>query len=42
LRNRVRPLNPGIKIMEISCKTGEGIGEWITWLRKEVDGFRFE
>jgi hydrogenase nickel incorporation protein HypB len=41
LRNRVRTLNPGIKIMEVSSKTGEGFGEWIAWLRKEVDGFRF-
>jgi hydrogenase nickel incorporation protein HypB len=40
LHSRVRALNPGIKIMEISSKTGEGFGEWITWLKKEVDGFR--
>ena len=26
-------LNPAIKIFEVSCKTGEGIDQWIQWLR---------
>ena len=26
-------LNPGLKIFEVSCRTGEGIPEWIAWLR---------
>jgi hydrogenase nickel incorporation protein HypB len=25
-------LNPKLKIFDISCKTGEGIGEWVKWL----------
>jgi hydrogenase nickel incorporation protein HypB len=26
-------LNPRLKIFEVSCKTGQGIPEWIEWLR---------
>lgn len=29
---RVRGLNPNVLIFKISCKTGEGIDEWILWL----------
>ncbi|MEG1985001.1 MAG: hydrogenase nickel incorporation protein HypB [Oscillospiraceae bacterium] len=34
--DRVRKLNPGIKVIPISAKTGEGIEEWADWLRTEV------
>jgi hydrogenase nickel incorporation protein HypB len=37
LRERVQALNPDIRIIEVSCKTGEGIDEWIGWLREEVE-----
>ncbi len=40
LRKRVLALNPKIKIMEISCKTGEGIRDWISWLTREIAAFR--
>lgn len=36
--NRVKKLNPDIKIFPISAKTGEGIKEWTQWLYKEVKG----
>ena len=36
VKERVIKLNPNIKIIPISAKTGEGIGEWINWLRTEV------
>jgi len=39
LRKRVLALNPNIKIIEVSCKTGAGIEDWIAWLKKEVDAF---
>jgi len=29
-------LNPKLKIFEVSCKTGEGIPEWISWLREKA------
>ncbi len=33
---RVKKLNPNIKIIPITAKTGEGIEEWANWLRTEV------
>ena len=42
LRKRVLALNPKIRIIEVSCKTGAGIGDWTAWLKKEVDAFRTE
>ncbi len=32
----VKKLNPNIKIIPISARTGEGIEEWAQWLRTEV------
>ncbi|MEN6433954.1 MAG: hydrogenase nickel incorporation protein HypB [Smithella sp.] len=40
VRKRVLALNPRITIIEVSCVTGSGIEDWITWLKKEVDTFR--
>jgi hydrogenase nickel incorporation protein HypB len=40
MRKRVLALNPKIIIIEVSCKTGAGIGDWIAWIKKEVDAFR--
>jgi hydrogenase nickel incorporation protein HypB len=39
LRQRVQRLNPGIAMFEVSAKTGQGIGEWTQWLKKQVDAF---
>jgi hydrogenase nickel incorporation protein HypB len=36
LRGRVLALNPRITILEVSCKTGEGIEGWINWLKGEL------
>ena len=36
LEDRVKKLNPNIKIIRISAKTGEGFEEWINWIRTEV------
>jgi hydrogenase nickel incorporation protein HypB len=33
---RVKKLNPGVKIIPISAKTDEGIDLWADWLRTEV------
>lgn len=35
-RERVTRLNPNIKVIPISAKTGEGMEEWADWLRQEV------
>jgi hydrogenase nickel incorporation protein HypB len=40
LRQRVQALNPDMRIIEISCKTGVGIGDWIDWLKEEVAQLR--
>jgi hydrogenase nickel incorporation protein HypB len=40
LRQRVLALNPRIRILEVSCKTGAGIESWIDWLNGEAAAFR--
>jgi hydrogenase nickel incorporation protein HypB len=32
-RERVRRLNPGAPIFEVSCKTGRGLEDWCAWLK---------
>lgn len=39
VRERVTKLNPDIKIIPISARTGEGIEEWADWIRNEVIKF---
>lgn len=34
IRKDALSLNPGLKIFEVSCRTGEGVGEWIAWLKE--------
>lgn len=38
----VKKLNPNIKIIPISSKTGEGMHEWYEWLSQEVKAFTKE
>lgn len=35
-KERVRKLNPDIKIIPISARTGEGMDEWIQWLKEQT------
>jgi hydrogenase nickel incorporation protein HypB len=35
-KKAVTGLNPDVVILPLSCKTGEGIGEWFTWLESAV------
>lgn len=37
LEDTVYKLNPNVKIMPISCRTGEGFDEWIEWLTENID-----
>jgi len=39
MRDRVLKLNSGIRIFEISAKTGEGVDEWVAWLSGEIRSF---
>jgi hydrogenase nickel incorporation protein HypB len=36
VRERVKKLNPNIKVIPITAKTGDGVDEWANWLRTEV------
>ena len=40
LRERVLRLNPGIRILSLSCRTGEGVSEWLRWLTNEIGAYR--
>ena len=35
-RRGVEVLNPGLAFLPLSCKTGEGVAEWLAWLRGEI------
>jgi hydrogenase nickel incorporation protein HypB len=32
----VEMLNPGLKTFPLSCKTGEGLEDWLTWLKTKL------
>jgi len=36
VKNTILKLNPKIKIFTMSCKTGEGIDNWTTWIKSEL------
>lgn len=40
LTEYVTKLNPAIKIIPISAKTGEGVDEWTDWIRTEVKDWK--
>jgi hydrogenase nickel incorporation protein HypB len=40
LKERVLALNPRIKILEVSGKTGAGMAEWIAWLKDQWSAFK--
>lgn len=35
-RKGVEMLNPGLKTFALSCKTNEGIEDWLSWLRMKI------
>ena len=39
VEQRVKKLNPNIKVIPICAKTGEGIDQWADWLRSEVNNW---
>jgi hydrogenase nickel incorporation protein HypB len=39
-RTSVTGLNPDVSIFEISCKTGNGMDEWCSWLSGEVKKYK--
>lgn len=36
MKEDILNINPDIKIFEVSCRTGEGLDEWIQWLTDEI------
>lgn len=38
-KKRVLKLNPDMKIIQISARTGEGMDEWIDWLKEETSSW---
>ncbi|MBZ9685514.1 hydrogenase nickel incorporation protein HypB [Clostridium estertheticum] len=40
VKERVKKLNPNIKVIPITAKTGEGIDEWAEWIRTEVKNWK--
>lgn len=40
VKNRINKLNPDIRVIPISAKTGEGISEWADWIRNEVTNWK--
>jgi len=38
LVNNVREVNPSAKIFPISCRTGEGMDDWIDWFSQSIKG----
>lgn len=39
-RKGVEMLNPGLITFPLSCKTGEGVEEWVDWLSARIDSHR--
>jgi hydrogenase nickel incorporation protein HypB len=41
LRERAGQLKPGLIVLPLSCKTGEGVQGWIQWLEEEMRRYEF-
>ena len=39
-RKGVEILNPSLKTFPLSCQTGEGVDDWLTWLDAEISAFK--
>jgi hydrogenase nickel incorporation protein HypB len=36
IRNESLKINPNLEIIEVSCKTGQGLSNWYGWLREKI------
>ena len=36
LENNVRSMNPSVKIIFLSAKTGEGLNDWFNWVKSQI------
>jgi hydrogenase nickel incorporation protein HypB len=39
-KNGVEMLNPGLETFPLSCQTGEGVDNWLSWLETEITAFK--
>ena len=37
MEERARKINPSLQIFRVSCRTGEGLENWMAWLRREIN-----
>ena len=37
-RRSIEGLNPKVEIFQVSCKTGEGIDDWCSWVLEQIKG----
>jgi hydrogenase nickel incorporation protein HypB len=35
-----KSLNPELNVFEVSCKTGEGLDKWFSWLTLQIENFK--
>jgi len=35
-----KSINPALNIFEVSCKTGEGLDKWFSWLTLQIEDFK--
>ncbi|WP_313561355.1 hydrogenase nickel incorporation protein HypB [Ruminiclostridium cellobioparum] len=40
VKERVKKLNPDIRVIPVSAKTGEGMDQWAAWLREQVENWK--
>jgi hydrogenase nickel incorporation protein HypB len=40
IKDEALKVNPHLKLIEVSCKTGEGLDAWYNWLKQEVESKR--
>ena len=36
IKSEALKINPNLVLFEVSCKTGEGLGPWYSWLKNEI------
>jgi hydrogenase nickel incorporation protein HypB len=36
-RRSITGLNPEVEVFQVSCKTGEGMGKWCSWILEQVE-----
>ncbi len=39
-RKGLEALNPSVEIIQVSCRTGQGLSSWINWLETKIKAYR--